>query len=217
MEHETRGFFTGPGLDGAPARCVYLTAVQLVRIAGAQASLRPMLEALFHRIILLPAPANRTEPLRCVREIFRDPARLVDLSVILYADRSHAASASMGSGNLCGNVATTGASDDMALFRLIIDAMEECAVALTAAAQSGATPAISSEAALQSAVECVVALLGSLQTLCTGRLSSDVMDDETVAVIQQRYGQLREVDYRGPLTYQSMARLPAVYRYVFKK
>lgn len=187
-----------------------------------------MLEALFHRILLLPAPGNRTEPLRCVREIFREPARLVDLSVILYADRSHAASAagpgsvaSSGGGggggcNAIGGaaVATTGASDDMALFRLIVDAMEECALALTAAAQAGTAPPANGEAALQAAVECVVALLGSLQTLCTGRLTGDVMDDETVAAIRQRYGHLREVDYRGPLTYQSMARLPAVYRYV---
>lgn len=71
IENETRGFFTGPGLDGPQARCVYLTAIQLVRIAGAQGSLRPMLEALFHRIVLLPSQTNRTEPLRCVKEIFK--------------------------------------------------------------------------------------------------------------------------------------------------
>lgn len=71
IENETRGFFTGPGLDGPQARCVYLTAIQLVRIAGAQGSLRPMLEALFHRMILLPSPQNRTESLRCVKEIFK--------------------------------------------------------------------------------------------------------------------------------------------------
>lgn len=71
IENETRGFFTGPGLDAPQARCVYLTAIQLVRIAGAQGSLRPMLEALFHRILLLPSQSNRTEPLRCVKEIFK--------------------------------------------------------------------------------------------------------------------------------------------------
>lgn len=71
IENETRGFFTGPGLDGPQARCVYLTAIQLLRIAGAQGSLRPMLEALFHRMLLLPLPQNRTEPLKCVKEIFK--------------------------------------------------------------------------------------------------------------------------------------------------
>lgn len=163
-----------------------------------------MLEALFHRIVLLPAQSNRTEPLRCVREIFRVPARLVDLAVILFADKSHAAGAVSANGGGC--------SDDMALFRLIIDAMEECAVAVSQATAAGAVPTAASEAALQSSVECVVALLGSLQTLCTGELSAAVLDDQTVRVIRARYAQLREVDYRGPLTYQSMARLPAVYR-----
>lgn len=102
IENETRGFFTGPGLDGPQARCIYLTAVQLLRIAGAQGSLRPMLEALFHRILLLPSPANRADPLKCVKEIFKSPERIVDLSIILYPDKS--------TGQTC--------SDDMALFRL---------------------------------------------------------------------------------------------------
>lgn len=205
LENESRGFFTGNGLEGPQARCVYLTAIQLVRIAGAQGSLRPMLEALFHRIVLLPAHSNRTEPLRCVKEIFREPARLVDLAVILFADKSHGTATAPQHHQL-------GCSDDMALFRLIIDAMEECALAVTQANAAGQTLPASSEAALLTSVECVVALLGSLQTLCTGRLTADVLDDQTVLVIRQRYGQLREVDYRGPLTYQSMARLPAVYR-----
>lgn len=93
----------------------------------------------------------------------------------------------------------------MALFRLIIDAMEECA---TTALQTGNT----CEASLQSSVECVVALLASLQTLCSGDIDESTMDDHTVDVIQTRYARLKEVDYTGPLTYQSMARLPALYR-----
>lgn len=121
--------------------------------------------------------------------IFRCPARLVDLSVILFVDKNQG----------------LGCSDDMALFRLIIDAMEECAVT---ASQTGNA----SEASLQSSVECVVALLASLQTLCSGEIDEITMDDHTVNVIQARYAKLKEVDYTGPLTYQSMARLPAVYR-----
>lgn len=102
IESESRGFFTGPGLDGPQARCIYLTAVQLLRIAGGQGALRPMLEALFHRILLLPTPQNRADPLKCVREIFKSPERIVDLSVILCPDKTQ--------GQSC--------SDDMALFRL---------------------------------------------------------------------------------------------------
>lgn len=102
IENEARGFFTGPGLDGPQARCVYLTAIQLLRIAGAHGSLRPMLEALFHRMLLLPAPQNRTEPLRCVREIFQEPGA---------PHRS-------GGYSLCGQNTAQGCSDEMALFRL---------------------------------------------------------------------------------------------------
>lgn len=32
IENEARGFFTGPGLDGPQARCVYLTAIELGEI-----------------------------------------------------------------------------------------------------------------------------------------------------------------------------------------
>lgn len=116
---------------------------------------------------------------------FRSPARLVDLTVILFIDKNQ--------GQSC--------SDDMALFRLIIDAMEECAL-------SGQT----CESALHTSVECIVALLASLQTLCSGDLNHNIISDNTVKILNNRYGKLREVDYTGPLTYQSMARLPAAYR-----
>lgn len=115
---------------------------------------------------------------------------MVDLSVIIYLDKNQ--------GQNC--------SDDMALFRLIIDAMEECAIAV----QSGH----SCENSLHSSVECVVALLASLQSLCSGELTSNILNDQTVKVLNNRYGKLKEVDYSGPLTYQSMARLPAAYRFL---
>ncbi|XP_023167632.2 brefeldin A-inhibited guanine nucleotide-exchange protein 3 isoform X1 [Drosophila hydei] len=188
IENEARGFFTGPGLDGPQARCVYLTAIQLLRIAGAHGSLRPMLEALFHRMVLLPAPLNRTEPLRCVREIFKSPERLIDLAVILYVDKNTA----------------QGCSDEMALFRLLVDAMEECAY--------GASAGSATEASLQASVECMVALLDSLQVLCSGELTESMISDQIVQVVNARHELLKDADYSGPLTYQSMARLPAPYR-----
>ncbi|XP_037938605.1 brefeldin A-inhibited guanine nucleotide-exchange protein 3 [Teleopsis dalmanni] len=188
IENEARGFFTGPGLDGPQARCVYLTGIQLLRIAGAHGSLRPMLEALFHRMLLLPAPQNRTEPLKCVREIFKSPERLIDLAVILYVDKN--------TGQSC--------SDEMALFRLLIDAMEECAY--------GVNSGVAVEASLQASVECMVALLESLQILCTGELTESMISDQIVNVVNTRHEHLKDADYTGPLTYQSMSRLPAPYR-----
>uniref|UniRef100_A0A182MKZ8 SEC7 domain-containing protein n=1 Tax=Anopheles culicifacies TaxID=139723 RepID=A0A182MKZ8_9DIPT len=187
IESENRGFFTRPGLDGPQARCIYLTSIQLLRIAGAQGSLRPMLEALFHRMLLLPVPSNRAEPLRYAREIFKSPERLIDLAIILYPDK------------------TQSSSDDMALFRLLIDAMEECA----AAWHHGSA---SVYGALSSSVECVVALLESLQVLSSGNFDESLIGDRIAEAVNERYAVLSDADYTGPLTYQSMTRLPPPYR-----
>lgn len=185
IESENRGFFTRPGLDGPEARCVYLTAVQLLRIAGAQGSLRPVLEALFHRMLLLPLPQNRSEPLRCVRDAFKSPHRLIDLSVILHYDKNQSV------------------SDDMELFRLIIDSMEECAVSNNSA--------FGSDESLHASIECLVALLSSLQALCTGDVET-IISDQIAEAINHRYANLKDSDYHGPLTYQSLIRLPRDYR-----
>jgi brefeldin A-inhibited guanine nucleotide-exchange protein 3 len=186
IESENRGFFVNrPGLDGAEARCVYLTAIQLLRIAGAQGSLRPVLEALFHRMLLLPLPQNRSEPLRCVRDAFKNPQRLIELSVIMHYDKNQSV------------------SDDMELFRLIIDSMEECAIS--------SNSAFGSDDSLHSSIECLVALLSSLQALCTGDIEN-VMSDNVAEVVNQRYANLKDADYHGPLTYQSLIRLPREYR-----
>lgn len=61
---------------------------------------------------------------------------------------------------------------------------------------------------LLASVECVDALLGSLEALCTG----EGLDQEGSDIANSRYPTLEQADYTGPLTYQSMARLPKPYR-----
>ncbi|CAB0036989.1 unnamed protein product [Trichogramma brassicae] len=63
-------------------------------------------------------------------------------------------------------------------------------------------------AVLQASVSCVVALLSALQELCDGKAISH----EYTCAINALYEDLESCDYRGPLTYQSMARLPKTYR-----
>lgn len=59
-------------------------------------------------------------------------------------------------------------------------------------------------------VECVGALLGSLEALCRG----EGLNQEAADLANSRYALLEHADYTGPLTYQSLARLPKPYRWV---
>lgn len=58
-------------------------------------------------------------------------------------------------------------------------------------------------------VECVGALLGSLEALCRG----EGLNQEAADLTNSRYTLLEQADYTGPLTYQSLARLPKPYRF----
>lgn len=59
-------------------------------------------------------------------------------------------------------------------------------------------------------VECVVAMLTSLDSLCKG----EGLTHEGALAANIRYTHLEQADYKGPLTYQSLARLPKPYRLV---
>lgn len=73
--------------------------IQVVRLVGRERPLRPVLEALFHRMLLLPSPAKRLEPLKAARELLRSPGRLADLLLLSGPIHRHA-------------------GDDMAIIRL---------------------------------------------------------------------------------------------------
>lgn len=74
--------------------------IQVVRLVGKERALRPVLEALFHRMLLLPCPGKRLEPLRAAKELLRSPARLADLLLLSGPLHRHA-------------------GDDMAIIRLL--------------------------------------------------------------------------------------------------
>lgn len=61
---------------------------------------------------------------------------------------------------------------------------------------------------LLASVESVGALLGSLEALCRG----EGLTQEGAENANFRYPTLEQADYTGPLTYQSLARLPKPYR-----
>ncbi|KAF2882548.1 hypothetical protein ILUMI_23626 [Ignelater luminosus] len=164
------------GLTTHQSKIVYSIGIQVVRLVGRERALRPVLEALFHRMLLLPCPAKRLEPLRAAKELLRSPARLADLLLLSGPLHRHA-------------------GDDMAIIRLIVDSIEE--------SSQCSDPSI-----MLASVECVGALLGSLEALCNG----EGLDQEGAEIANSRYVTLEQADYTGPLTYQSLARLPKPYR-----
>ncbi|CAH0563479.1 unnamed protein product [Brassicogethes aeneus] len=164
------------GLTTNQSKIIYSIGIQVVRLVGRERALRPVLEALFHRMLLLPSPTKRLEPLRAARELLRSPGRLADLLLLSGPIHRHA-------------------GDDMAIIRLIMDSIEE-------SSQCNDT------GVLLASVECIGALLGSLESLCRG----EGVNLEDAEMATARYPTLEHADYTGPLTYQSLARLPKPYR-----
>lgn len=60
------------------------------------------------------------------------------------------------------------------------------------------------------AVECVVSLLDALEKLCSGTV--EYFPPDVASLILAYWPKLQDSDYTGPLTYQTLARLPSPYR-----
>ncbi|XP_049875804.1 brefeldin A-inhibited guanine nucleotide-exchange protein 3 [Pectinophora gossypiella] len=168
-----------PSFNSKQAKAIYSIANQLVRLVGSTANLRPVLEALYHRMLLYPPVSHRVEPLRSTRELLQNPKRLCQLVLLKKNDQQERH------------------SDDMAIIRLIMDGIEECG-------RSGNPEVIAA------AVECVVSLLDALEKLCSG--SIEYLTPELASLILEHWPKLQDADYTGPLTYQTLARLPSPYR-----
>ncbi|XP_034834519.1 brefeldin A-inhibited guanine nucleotide-exchange protein 3 [Maniola hyperantus] len=168
-----------PSFNSKQAKAIYSIGNQLVRLVGSTSNLRPVLEALYHRMLLYPPVQHRVEPLRSVRELLHNPKRLCQLVLMKKTDHPERH------------------SDDMAIVRLIMDGIEDCG-------RSGNPEVVAA------AVECVFSLLDALEKLCSG--SVEYLPLDTGTLILNHWPKLQDADYSGPLTYQTLARLPSPYR-----
>jgi brefeldin A-inhibited guanine nucleotide-exchange protein 3 len=51
------------------ARIIYNISKELIRLVGPMGTMRPVLESLFHRIILYPPPQQRAEALKAINDV----------------------------------------------------------------------------------------------------------------------------------------------------
>ncbi|XP_058507193.1 brefeldin A-inhibited guanine nucleotide-exchange protein 3 isoform X2 [Solea solea] len=71
---------SAPARIAPVVRTVCYIAAELVRLVSCVESMKPVLQSLYHRILLYPPPQHRTEAIRIMREIVGSPQRLYDLA-----------------------------------------------------------------------------------------------------------------------------------------
>ncbi|XP_054716947.1 brefeldin A-inhibited guanine nucleotide-exchange protein 3-like [Uloborus diversus] len=128
-----------PSCQSMEAKTIYSIAIELVRLTGSIGSLRPVLESLFHRMLLYLPIQHRLEALKAVKELFSKPELLLELA----APPLHATSDK------------DWISLDLDLIKICIDSLGECCHS-------------SDNNVCYASVSCVSSLLKSLEQINNG-------------------------------------------------
>ncbi|NXF19807.1 BIG3 protein, partial [Rhodinocichla rosea] len=154
---------TAPALSGPVARTIYYIAAELVRLVGSVESMKPVLQSLYHRMLLYPPPQHRVEAIKIMKEILGSPRQLCDLA-----------------GPCCSESESKKRSiskrkSHLDLLKLIMDGMTEACI------KGGIE-------ACYASVSCVFALLGALDELSQGR----GLSEEQIQLLLQRLEELKD-------------------------
>ncbi|NXX79958.1 BIG3 protein, partial [Urocolius indicus] len=154
---------TAPALSGPVARTIYYIAAELVRLVGSVESMKPVLQSLYHRILLYPPPQHRVEAIKIMKEILGSPRQLCDLAGPCSSEsESRKRSISKRKSHLD-------------LLKLIMDGMTEACI------KGGIE-------ACYASVSCVFALLGALDELSQGR----GLSEEQIQLLLRRLEELKD-------------------------
>ncbi|KAG8200080.1 hypothetical protein JTE90_001936 [Oedothorax gibbosus] len=136
-----------PSIQHIDAKTVYSIAIELVRLTGSVGSLRPVLESLFHRMLLYPPVQHRLDALKAVKELFSKP----DLLLQLAAPPLHATSDK------------DWISLDLDLIKIAIDSLGECCHS-------------NNNDVCYASVTCILELLKSLEDIsCGNKIKDDIV------------------------------------------
>ncbi|XP_032999768.1 brefeldin A-inhibited guanine nucleotide-exchange protein 3 [Lacerta agilis] len=152
-----------PALSSPAARTIYYIAAELVRLMGSVESMKPVLQSLYHRMLLYPPPQHRVEAIKIMKEILGSPRRLCDLAGPCSTEPE------------CRKRSISKRKSHLDLLKLILDGMSE------ACAKGGIE-------ACYASVSCVCALLGTLDDLSQGK----GLDEEQVHLLLRRLEELKD-------------------------
>lgn len=155
---------SGPNLASTTTKVIYNIAIQLVRLVGPIGSLRPVLESLFHRMLLYPPPQHRHDALKGMKVLLSSPRGVLDIAAPTGIEP--------GSTKKQSNC-----KSDMALMKLIVDGIQECCHC-------------NDSAVCITSVECITLLLRTLEKLCRGV----GIPDEVVREINRKYKSMSMAD-----------------------
>ncbi|CAL1539455.1 unnamed protein product, partial [Lymnaea stagnalis] len=134
-----------PNLTQASAKVIYSIAGELACLVGGIPQLRPVLEALFHKILMFPLPQSRHDALRILKELMSDPKKVVSLI-----------------GTATAPAKDNSLDTNMALLKMLIDAVHQ--------SSHYSEPSI-----VYTSIDCIDGLLASLDRIRQGEAIPDSM------------------------------------------